>query len=464
MCSDELRSPSAMGVPRRRATRGREVSLWDGRAVIFRDSWDAVARGWGIPAPLDGCHQFPKVRGVRWGIGFALLAAALVLVFPGSAAAFGQLSSFGELGGGAGQLDSPAQIALGPDGDLYVADSGNDRISIFSGAGAFLRSLSGQMDEPQDVAFGAGGKAYVADKGKDRVDVLGPGGEFLSQIGEGELVDPTGVAVDGSGVYVADNGDNRVAVFDLTGVFLKALEPVPTARDVIVGGDGNLYVADLGNERVDVFTKGGGFLRSFGVGILSGPVALASDGSNGIYVADQVDERVEHFGAAGELMGGFPAEPNVAGVVAACGGNVFASEQSASLARVVRFGEPGTPPPPCTPTEPEPESIAAPLAKLPSNKFHFAGLLKNRSNGFAMLYVRVPGPGKVSLKGRGFRRLSRTARQATTVVLPIKPKVRLRHFLRQHGKGRIRVEVTFTPTGGEPRTQEKVVVLRRHRG
>jgi len=395
-----------------------------------------------------------------------LLALVVGLVLPGSAAAFGQLSSFGELGGGPAQLDAPAQIALGPDGNFYVADSGNDRVSVFGGDGSFLRSITGSMDDPQDVAFGAGGQIFVADKGSDRVDVFSSTGAFVRQIGEGELVDPTGVAVDGSTVYVADSGNSRVARFSVTGAPLGSIELAPpfSPRDAIVGADGNLYVADFGNERVDVFTKGGGFLRSFGVGILSGPVALASDGSGGIYVADQVDERVEHFGAAGELLGGFPAEPNVAGVVAACGGNVFASEQSASVARVVRFGEPGTPPPPCTPTDQELEPIVDPGTKLPSNKFHFAGLIKKRSNGFAVLYVRVSGPGKVSLTGRGFRRLSRTARQATTVGLPIKPKVRLRHFLKRHGKGRIRVEVTFTPTGGEPRKREKVIVLRRHRG
>ncbi len=396
-----------------------------------------------------------------------LLASFLGLVLPGSAAAFGQLSSFGALGGGPGQLSAPKQAAFDLVGDLFVADSGNDRISVFGGDGSFLRTITGDMDEPQDVAFG-GGLAFVADKGNDRVDVFGSSGEFVRKIGEGELVDPTGVAVDGSTVYVADSGENRVARFGVTGAPLGQIELASpfSPRDVIIGGDGNLYVADFGNERVDVFTKGGGFLRSFGAsgsGALSGPVALVLDGSAGIYVADQVDERLEHFSEAGGFLGGFAAEPNVAGVAAACGGNVFAVEESASLARVVRFGEPGTPPPPCL-EEPQPEPIFDPVVKPPSNKFHFAGLVKNRSNGFAMLYVRVPGPGKLKLSGRGFRRLVRTARAATTVSLPIKPKVRLRHFLKQHGKGRIRVAVTFTPTGGEPRTLEKVVVLRRHRG
>lgn len=439
--------------------------------VAVRDrSWAkkrTPLHGMGIPAPLDGRHQFPNLRTVRWGIRFVLLALVVGLVLPGSAAAFGQLSSFGEFGSGAGQLSAPKQVVADSGGNLYVADSGNDRISIFGGDGSFLRTWTGSMDEPQDVAFGSSGRAFVADAGNDRIDVFSASGAFLFDFGETELTNPTGLAVDGSTAYVADSGNNRIAVFSTTGTPLMPIEAIPSARDVIVGGDGNLYIADFGDERVDVFTKGGGFLRSFGEsgsGALSGPVALALDGSGDVYVADQVDERVEHFSEAGNFLSGFAAEPNVAGVVTACGGNVFASEESASLARVVRFGELGTPPPPCTPTKQELEPIVDPGTKLPSNKFHFAGLIKKRSNGFAVLYVRVPAPGKVSLTGRGFRRLSRTARQATTVSIPIKPKVRLRHFLKKHGKGRIRVEVSFTPTGGEPRKREKVIVLRRHRG
>jgi hypothetical protein len=96
-------------------------------------------------------------------------------------------------------------------------------------------------------------------------------------------------------------------------------------------------------------------------------------------------------------------------------------------------------------------------------KIRLSGLRLNRRNGSAVLFVRVAGPGRVILKGRGVRRLSRGAPRAKVVRLPIKPKVRLRHFLKRHGKGRIRVEVTFKPTGGIPGTLEKVIVLRRKR-
>lgn len=466
-----------------------------------------------------------------------LLAVALGLMLPGSAMGFGPLSSFGSYGEGSGQMRAPAQVATDDDGNLYVADSGNNRISVFSGAGAFQRAFgkgvapgggdvcttacragtgeeaqAGQMLEPRDVALDGGGRVFVADQSNNRIDVFSAEGTFLFAFGKGvggagvdvcvtvckagaaesaagAITNPTGVFADVSRIYVANGEFDRIDVFSSAGSFLYAFGKevnvsdssdvcdvvdgcqegassgpggMSTPLDVIVGNDGNVYVADFGNERVDVFTKQGTFVESFGdegAGQLNGPVSLATDSAAEILVADQVAERVERFSADGDYLGGFAAEPDVAGVGVACQGNVFAVETGALFARIERFGEPGTPPPPCVQRS---IPISGPVA-LPSNRFRFAGLVKNRRNGSAVLYVRVPGPGRVILKGRGVRRLRRGAPRAKRVRLPVKPKVRLRHFLKKHGKGRIRVEVTFTPTGGEPRTLEKVIVLKRRR-
>ncbi len=416
-----------------------------------------------------------------------LLSAALVLAFPGSAAAFGPLSSFGTFGGGAGQLSSPSQIAVAANGDLYIADRGNDRISVFSGDGAFLRSFGESVtEEPNDVALDGEDRVFVADQGNNRIDVFSAAGAFLFAFGKdvggagidvcetscqpgtadsanGAMAAPAGVAFDGTSVYVADQGNNRIDVFSDAGVFVDSFAgPVSSPRDVIVGSDGKLYVADFGNGRVDVFTKQGTFFESFGSAELSGPVALAIDSAADVFVADQVAQRIERFNPSSGHVGGFPAEPNVAGVGVACQGNVFAVEADTLFAGVERFGEPGTPAPPCVES-----AAAAPievsLVELPSNRFRFAGLVKNRSNGSAVLFVRVPGAGRVLLRGRGFRRLARPAPRAKRVRLPVKPKIPLKRFLKRHGKGRIRVEVTFKPSGGTPRTLEKVIVLRRHR-
>jgi hypothetical protein len=105
---------------------------------------------------------------------------------------------------------------------------------------------------------------------------------------------------------------------------------------------------------------------------------------------------------------------------------------------------------------------APPSAGAGSRGFRFSGLRLNRRNGRAIVFVRVPGPGRVILRGRGVRRLVRVVRQAKRVRLPVRPKVRLMHYLKHHRKARIRVEVTFKPDGGTPKTIEKVVVLKRH--
>ncbi|HSS03645.1 MAG TPA: NHL repeat-containing protein [Solirubrobacterales bacterium] len=447
---------------------------------------------------------------MRSGLRATLLAAAVLaaMAFPGSAMAFGLLSSFGSYGEGPGQLRSPEQIAFAADGTSYIADSGNNRISVFSSAGIFLRAFgegvapgggdvctavcragtagasAGQMQEPEDVALDGSGRVFVADHGNNRVDVFATEGTFLFAFGKdvngtegicttvcdpgalepaaGAIASPTGVAVDGSTVFVASGGNDRIDVFATAGEFLRSSGPTSSPKDVIVGSNGSVYVADSGNDRVDIFTRQGTLIESFGdkgAGQLSGPVSLAAEGEE-IYVADQGAQRIERFSASGGYLGGFPTEPGLAGVGLACE-DVFAVEGAPLSARVERFGEPGAPTsPPCL-DEP-PVAIEAPV-KPPSNRFRFAGLLKNRGNGSAVLFARVPGPGRVILYGRGVRRLVRGARQAKRVRLPVRPKVPLKRFLKEHGKGRIRVEVTFEPTGGVPSTLEKVIVLRRRR-
>jgi NHL repeat len=401
---------------------------------------------------------------VRWGIRFALLFAAFLLLLPaGAGAEFFRLAEFGEFGSGPGQLDSPAGAAVNGGGELFIADSGNDRVSVFAGDGAFVRTFGGgHVSGPRDLALDGGGRVFVADTGNDRVAVFSAEGVFLfsfGDVGEGQLGAPTGVAVDGSTVYVADTGKGRVAVFEGDGEFHHSFATATPPKDLIVGPEGNLYV--VVDKRIEVFTPAGEFVRSFGdegVEQLDKPVALVFGGGE-ILVADQGEDTVERFDPTGAYRGGLSVAADPSGLAFGCGGNLFVVEQEMFVAGIERFGEPGTPPPPCAASIP----IGGLGQSLPSNRFRFAGLVKNRRNGSAVLYVRVPGPGRAILKGRGVRRLRRSAPRAMIVRLPVKPKVRLRHFLRRHGKGRIRVEVTFKTTGGIPRTLEKVIVLRRER-
>jgi hypothetical protein len=379
------------------------------------------------------------------------------LLLPASAGAFGPLSSFGSFGSGAGQLDAPAKLEVAAGGNVYVADSGNGRISVFAGDGRFLRTFGeGVLANPRDVAVAADGRVFVADPGIALVAVFSATGEHLFDIEGIELTEPVAVALRGSAVYVADGSEGRVVVYEEDGDLIGSFATLTAPRDVAVAVDGNLLV--LLEDRVGVFTPAGVVVDEFGIGHLGDPSALATDGAGEAFVADTAEDAIERFDATGGHLGGIPADPNPVGVATACAGNLFVVQ--ASLARVERFGEPGAPPPPCA----EPPGIVA-VSFLPTvvSRLRFNRLTLNRRNGSAVLFVRVFGPGHVILKGRGVRRLRRSAPRAKIVRLPVKPKVRLRRFVKRHGKGRIRVEVTFWPNEGLERSFEKVIVLRRRR-
>ena len=214
---------------------------------------------------------------------------------------------------------------------------------------------------------------------------------------ESDLKEPTGLAVETSStVYVADSGNDRVAAFSAAGTpSLRSNRPHPVlARDVIVGDDGDLYVADLGNERVDVFGKGGSFLRSIGAGTLGGPVALVSDRSAGIYVADQERRTGRALQRSGRLPRRLRRRTQCRRGRDRMRRQRLRDEESddASPASCAS-ANPGLRRRPVS-KPPARNRSSAPVPKLPSNKFHFAGLEKNRANGFAVLYVRVPGPGR----------------------------------------------------------------------
>jgi hypothetical protein len=125
--------------------------------------------------------------------------------------------------------------------------------------------------------------------------------------------------------------------------------------------------------------------------------------------------------------------------------------------------------------------LAAPPSNpaLPSNAFRFGKLKRNKKKGIAFLIVFVPGPGQVGLAGKGIKRfpLASTAAARKSIAtaggrvkLKVKPakkgkKARkLRHALNRKGKAKVKVRVTYLPTGGTANTRARKVKLIKRRG
>lgn len=139
----------------------------------------------------------------------------------------------------AGPFHFPTNLALSPDGELYVADGyGNARIHKFSAEGKLLFSWGepgggpGQFRVPHGIAVDARGVVYVADRENCRAQLFSPRGEYLSEWPD--LARPCQVFIDRtSKVYVAELGfrsgmwpgttappsapGGRVSVFDTEG-------------------------------------------------------------------------------------------------------------------------------------------------------------------------------------------------------------------------------------------------------
>jgi len=94
----------------------------------------------------------------------------------------------------------------------------------------------------------------------------------------------------------------------------------------------------------------------------------------------------------------------------------------------------------------------------------YAGLRRNRSNGRAVLFVRVSEPGRIWVWGRGALPFRRATERAGRVRLLVRPRIPLKRYLKRRGKGRIRINVAFEPfSGAAGKAFERPVLLKRKR-
>jgi DNA-binding beta-propeller fold protein YncE len=130
--------------------------------------------------------------------------------------------TWGSLGQEPGQFGHIRALALGPDGNLYVADANNSRIQVFTRDGDLVRCWGtpgrepGQLSFPYDLAFGPKGELYVVEYANQRVQKFTAEGQHLGTWGgpghePGRLCSPWALAVDSRGrVHVIDSENHRV--------------------------------------------------------------------------------------------------------------------------------------------------------------------------------------------------------------------------------------------------------------
>ena len=242
-----------------------------------------------------------------------------------------------------------------------IAGDGGPCASSTTTCGDGTPATSAQLNAPQGVAVGGAGNVYIADTNDNKIRKLTPAGALSTIAGNGggcadattscgdgtpatsaQLNFPTGVAVDGAGnVYIADANDNKIRKLTPSGAIstiagdgntcassTTSCGDGPTAtsaqlnfpKGVAVDGAGNVYIADTNDEKIRELTPAGAISTIAGDGNtcassttscgdgtsatsaqLSHPQGVAVDGAGNVYIADTIDKKIRELTPAGAI-------------------------------------------------------------------------------------------------------------------------------------------------------------------
>lgn len=265
----------------------------------------------------------------------------------------GEVSLLAGLPGTSGPVDgapstarfkTPFGVALGADGTLYVADTGNNAIrkvtpsgEVFTlagtpGASAAATDGTGPdagFNSPLGLALDAAGNVYVADTGNHTIRKITPAGVTTTIAGKAgtsgttdnapalsaRFARPSGIALDAAGnIYIADTGNHVIRKLDASGNVSRVAGKfgTPGSDDgsgsgsarfdtplgIAVDADGNVYVGEVGNSTIRHITPGlevttiVGVAKARGVALgdpagLNQPLGLALGMDGALYLTDE---------------------------------------------------------------------------------------------------------------------------------------------------------------------------------
>ena len=194
---------------------------------------------------------------------------------------------------------------------IWGADGSVLATAFLSGVGVLPKAgflpgtvtqLGNQLSGPTGVAADGAGDLYIADTGNNRiVELPWTGGGYGPQtvIPVNGLMSPMGLAVDGAGnLYVVSNGNDKVICLPWTpngfGSQRKVGSGLYGPSNVTAGADGTVYLTDTLNQRVDKIPWTGiGFASEITVGTdHPAPIGLAVDAANKVYFSDPYQNTV----------------------------------------------------------------------------------------------------------------------------------------------------------------------------
>lgn len=249
-------------------------------------------------------------------------------------------------------LNAPGDVAAGPNGNIYIADTANNRVrrvdtsgNIYTAAGDGTAGFAGdgglataaKLNHPRGVAVDSAGNLYISDTDNQRVRKVTPGGVITTLAGTGiagfkgdggpaanaQVNRPGDIAVDPAGnVYITDTYNNRVRMVAVSGTMstvagngtagysgdggTASMASLNFPYGVAVDGAGTVYIADSSNHMVRKVDASGIISATAGTtvagsggdggpataGSLDYPAGLTMDATGNLYISDGTANRI----------------------------------------------------------------------------------------------------------------------------------------------------------------------------
>jgi streptogramin lyase len=195
-------------------------------------------------------------------------------------------------------LRSPTGAAVDQTGNLYIADSGNHAIKEWSIASGRVTSLVSGLANPYGAAVDTQGNVYFSDAGNNVIKEWRAAGHgVITLVGSG-LTNPEGVALDAQGnLFFSNTGANAIDEWnaDTQQVTTPVSSGISGPSGVALDGQGNIYFADTGDNAIKQWNPVTQQVLTLVSSGLNHPAGVAVDALGNLYVADQGNNAIEEF-------------------------------------------------------------------------------------------------------------------------------------------------------------------------
>lgn len=225
-------------------------------------------------------------------------------------------------------MNNPVGVATDSSGNIWIADSGNDRVVEYTAGGSWIAYDPG-FSGPEGVTVDHNGNVWVADTGNARIVELVASSSYSvyvpsndndnggsdTPLGRPDAIVANLNAGQTDAIWVSDKQNNAIYEFSISGEswteFTNSTDQLSVPAAIAIDGNSNIWIGDWGNNQIQEYSAGGAWQTPINDGsALVNPSGLAIDASNDIFVTGSNGNVLEYNGSTwASISTGFFTNP-----------------------------------------------------------------------------------------------------------------------------------------------------------